>query len=986
MPRMAWLYLLLWWPIVAAANAPELRIDPGYHVGPVNNVATLPQSKQLVSLGRDSTLRWWQGETLLHTVHLPVIGEMRVASDDTVAVIDAFHGRMYRFRSGHLVNQVSIKPAESQGHVITGTCLSLDGSRLATISFNYESRESAFRIWSTTQGTAERVSLPVDSPSRCLFAPNNDLILMSYGPAQTSPGGTPAEDHFVLQLARLDSQFRIKAQHRMTLPGVLQNTASALSLSPDGAYLAAIHFPSIGFEPVGRPISLVMLDAVTLAPEAGPASAPIQADTEDRLRYDPVWHQGALWMRALDGDKPGMLSWQPGQPPQLHSRHAGPESDVDKLLVWQGQLMALSGDKGTLFNPIANTVELNLAPRLTGALQLSADGTRIGIAGQGVMDLMQRQFAKAQSLPQSQSTAGPFTPAQLAAPIRRVKIMGMDGQRRAAQWRPVPFDRESLSVGSEAEMSLVADPGHQTMLVFNGTNIHRLVARAWPENWQTGWVEQGLPDWVVNPAFEDTGVAWKQRSCTFARSIEQAIISKDRQWYATALEDGTYCLGRMSDGANLLHLYVHPHSKEWVAWTDDGYYDASPNGDTLIGYRVSNGKTAMPDIYPVQAFRKRFYRPDLASALLTHKDTAQALVALNAKTTDSIAAALPPAISITSHKDGDRFSQSQITVRYQIRNPGNRQADRIRVLLDGRPLATERGLQRQSNTNEGQITLTLPQRDVSLSLVAESASGASQPASVNLIWHGRAEFVIKPKLYLLAVGVSDYQDDTLDLRYAAKDAADFARTMAEQSGQLYREVEIKLLENADSEALLDGLDWLRAQVTSKDVAMLFLAGHGVNDADGDYFFLTADANTERLRRSAVEYHDIRKTLSNLPGKTLAFIDTCHSGNIMGGRRAVTDINAVVQDLAAAENGVVVFASATGNQYALEDPQWNNGAFTRALVEGLTGQADYTGDGAITINQLDLYLSERVKDLTGNRQTPTSTKPQTVSDFPISIKL
>ena len=43
-------------------------------------------------------------------------------------------------------------------------------------------------------------------------------------------------------------------------------------------------------------------------------------------------------------------------------------------------------------------------------------------------------------------------------------------------------------------------------------------------------------------------------------------------------------------------------------------------------------------------------------------------------------------------------------------------------------------------------------------------------------------------------------------------------------------------------------------------------------------------------------------------------------------------------------------------------------------------------GRITINMLGLYISERVKELTGGKQTPTTTKPQTIPDFPIAVRL
>jgi uncharacterized caspase-like protein len=105
---------------------------------------------------------------------------------------------------------------------------------------------------------------------------------------------------------------------------------------------------------------------------------------------------------------------------------------------------------------------------------------------------------------------------------------------------------------------------------------------------------------------------------------------------------------------------------------------------------------------------------------------------------------------------------------------------------------------------------------------------------------------------------------------------------------------------------------------------------------------------------------------------------------MGTRRGATDITAVINELTSAENGAVVFAASTGNQYSLEDPSWGNGAFTKALIEGLRGQADYPGKGRITINMLDLYLSERVKELTKGQQTPTTTKPHSIPDFPVAL--
>ena len=126
-------------------------------------------------------------------------------------------------------------------------------------------------------------------------------------------------------------------------------------------------------------------------------------------------------------------------------------------------------------------------------------------------------------------------------------------------------------------------------------------------------------------------------------------------------------------------------------------------------------------------------------------------------------------------------------------------------------------------------------------------------------------------------------------------------------------------------------------------------------------------------------------MQDIAGKVVLFNDSCHSGNVLGGtlKGLPPDSTGIVNELVSAENGAVVFAAATGSEYALEKPDWNNGAFTKALVEGIDGQADYGHTGRITINMLSLYVSERVKTLTDGRQHPTENKPATVRDFPLA---
>jgi uncharacterized caspase-like protein len=296
----------------------------------------------------------------------------------------------------------------------------------------------------------------------------------------------------------------------------------------------------------------------------------------------------------------------------------------------------------------------------------------------------------------------------------------------------------------------------------------------------------------------------------------------------------------------------------------------------------------------------------------------------------------------------------------------------------------------QKDQNIRTTKVTIPEKDAEIAVIAENKFAVSEPATVRLKWSGKVkedEFIIKPKLYVLAIGVSKYEDKNLTLQFAAKDANDFAESLLKEKGGLYRDVVLKVLMDgkATKDEIIDGLDWISKETTSKDVAIIFLAGHGVNEKGGVYYFLPVNANIDRLRRTAVPFTEMKNTVASMAGKTILFIDTCHAGNVMGARGVATDIMGVVNELASAENGAVVFASSTGKQYSFEDPNWGNGAFTKAVVEGINGKADYMGKGKITINMLDLYISERVKELTKGKQTPATAKPQTIPDFPLVLK-
>ena len=473
-------------------------------------------------------------------------------------------------------------------------------------------------------------------------------------------------------------------------------------------------------------------------------------------------------------------------------------------------------------------------------------------------------------------------------------------------------------------------------------------------------------------------------------------MSADGRIAVAAYGDGTVRWYRASDGTELLALFVQAKDHRWVAWTPKGYYAASPGGEALIGWHLNRDWKNAPDFFSADRFRDRFYRPDIVQLVLSTVDENKAVDRANAEANRrrderDIKQQLPPVINIESPGEGGEFSDNQITVTYRVRSPSGLPIKAVDVLLDGRPLEA-RGLARTEDIGENAsqtLQLTLPKRDVEVALIARTARTTSEPARVQLRWNGGAgEEVLKPKLYAVLIGVSDYLQEDLKLNFAAKDARDFAKALKRQEGGLYSKVEIKVLDDANATRgdILDALDWLEGEVTSRDVGLLFMAGHGVTDNKQRFYYLPVDANPKKLRRTALSQSDIQDVMGALAGKALMFLDACHSaaGLKTQGRRGPADITGVINELSSAENGIVMFASSTGREVSLEDTRWQNGAFTKALLEGFDGKADLIKDGSISLKELDAWLAERVKELTDRQQHPVGYWPQTIQNFPVAI--
>ena len=260
------------------------------------------------------------------------------------------------------------------------------------------------------------------------------------------------------------------------------------------------------------------------------------------------------------------------------------------------------------------------------------------------------------------------------------------------------------------------------------------------------------------------------------------------------------------------------------------------------------------------------------------------------------------------------------------------------------------------------------------------SQGRSEPLRVKCL----QKAIIKPTLYVLAVGISAYADDPatrqrLRLSYAHSDAAAVGKVLKLRGSPLFGAVVIRPITNdqATKSRIMDGLDWLKKQLSGKasqkDVGVVFYAGHGISDPHNHFFLLPVDGALGRLAETGISAETIRRFCQEAtPCRLVLFLDTCHSGavGLAQSERTAKARDELGLQLARNDCGVVMIASSRGNQVSLESDEWGAGAFTKALVEGLDGGACFANQKVVSVPLLYFYVRQAVMELTKGRQDPT----------------
>ncbi|MCO6512569.1 MAG: caspase family protein [Aridibacter famidurans] len=470
--------------------------------------------------------------------------------------------------------------------------------------------------------------------------------------------------------------------------------------------------------------------------------------------------------------------------------------------------------------------------------------------------------------------------------------------------------------------------------------------------------------------------------------ISRIAVSETGDYLFIRLEDGSTKVVETKGGKEVCRLFSL-RDGNWAVTTPTGHFDASPGGREMLHYVVG------VETVTLDQMKDRYYRPGLLRSIFAGEF----------KGTETLFTSkdLYPDVTFTPSLEGKR--QIEITLRNRGGGIGP-----VQVLVNGKEVVADaRPDGFDPDTREASLAVSLegaaflPGADNRIEVVARNSEGwltnRGTPKGSKSVEVKGSPNLEPPNVYAIVAGVSDYDGNEIDLRYAAKDAEAFAAAI--ELGALGitedpSKVHIRLLTaggegtqfkipdaktyGASKEDFKRAFDDFKA-AEPEDVFVVFLSGHGISVSNGpdsrdssydNYLFLTEDADSNNKSFFAARLERERKALSgeeikelmkqNRALKQIMILDTCAAGAVGNSYLSRDMPSDQIRALEALKDsmGFLVLAGSSADRVSYEASSYG-GLLTYSLLYGIK-QEFALEDGNAYVGDLFDYAKKKVPEL------------------------
>jgi WD40 repeat protein len=1006
-----------------AAQAPRIVINPMGHSAKIHNLLFTPDSRKIISISEDKTIRIWNAENgemvqkfesqigdgpegmfyssaispdgkLLAVAGYPVSSE----KENYIIIID-------------LIKNVQLSTAVGHNNVINSLAFSGDGKLLAS-----GGDDNAVKIWKVENNKSLQsiITIPVTSKVSCLsFNPKTKDLAIAH----------ESKEILVYSLDGLDrgiSKLTPKTFRRH------KGIVNKIVYSPDGSYLGSSSFQN--------ELMLWRNDGVAIK-EFEKLTDPINAiafsyDSKILVGLD-ITGKGMSWslpsgIKFTDYTSHDNTVFTAAFSPSLSGNYsvASAGGMNNEILVWNpinGLTLKKIKGKGSAIQDLAFGEGLELficrdaikngKPQFKSSFNFSSLTVNRSPGSVTPRKDLNKEI--------SQSSMN-----EISLPKGKVIQTDENVDGRILDYQALTDG--SVIVGSDFSLKMFDKNG----LISKEFVGHSSAVRALAVSADGKYLASGGEDQSI--------ILWKLAESGFAPSLRKAFEDEEWQKFFSTLpvdslttiptkkawkdvidflkNNGNKSYKNIEEVYKGLGEMVIPFAtlflsedQEWVCWVPTGYFSCSSAGGQYFGWHVNRGIHKLADFFAAEQYFEILYRPtEMAKSIAQGKRIEDILRESGERIFDLSKLHRPSVgffdVSVTlrstdmlKYDQGKFLTQARtvpITVEIYDGGGGVKEVniyqndkliitdDKVKTSGEGQKVVKTYAVEMANETNEFKVKVINYQKI------------ESKPDILKIDYTG--EVIATSTLHVLSVGINKYLNAAYNLNYAQPDAQSFTEKLKLNGKNIFKSINpIEIYdENATKENIITAFKSIVSRAKPEDVFLFYYAGHGTLDEQNndEYYLVPSDVtklygDAKQLQTKGLSASELRGLLTQVKSqKQIILMDACHSGGALKSlnvRAAAMDEKAIVQ--LARSSGVVMIASSGSKQFATEFDELKHGVFTYALLEALDGKAD-NGDKKLTVNELKFFMEERVPELTkqygGQAQYPTGYI--TGNDFPISI--
>jgi WD40 repeat protein len=435
-------------------------------------------------------------------------------------------------------------------------------------------------------------------------------------------------------------------------------------------------------------------------------------------------------------------------------------------------------------------------------------------------------------------------------------------------------------------------------------------------------------------------------------SVHDFKFSPDGKYLVCGLDDGSIKIRNIENEESISLLAVG--DRDWFVMDDKGHFDCSDGAKQYVSF--VKGFT----YYESAQFWNGFFTPGLVARFLGGGRFEGSNIAQYVD--------FAPSVTIINPSDFTETESDSITVKVLVK-PKQNSLGKVFLYHNGRAVDEDtRGVTITEKGEDREFTVSLVEGENTFVGAAFNGDNQAEGRSEKVTVFYKSAKAIKPDMYVLSIGVSDYKDQNIRLKAPAGDANAIGDIFKKVGSSLYGNVNSIVLtdKNASLKNITKAFNEILSKIKTVDTVVIFLAGHGITEK-GAYYYLPYDADLTDLENSCITTTDLGDFIRNIPAnKVVLFLDTCQSGSATKSLGAIAmarglEERKIIANLAKAR-GIGVLSASSETQSAYEIKALGNGILTYGIIQAFNNKKnEITNNKLISISKLLSVVNQLTRD-------------------------